>query len=66
MKPLGLGGEKKISDILINRKISLPDKKNVYVLESNGKIVWLVGLIIDENFKISTETKSVWRAELME
>ena len=65
MKPLGLKGEKKISDILIDKKIPLPDKSNVYVLESNGKIVWLIGLVIDEYFKINDETKNVWRIDLI-
>ena len=66
MKPLGLIGEKKISDILIDKKIPLPDKSNFYILESNGEIVWLIGLVINEYFKISDETKYVWRADLIE
>ena len=64
MKPLGLGGEKKISDILIDIKIALPDKENIYVLESNGKIVWLIGLVIDEDHKIRAKTKRVWSGKL--
>ena len=64
MNPLGLGGEKKISDILIDKKIPLPDKNNIYVIESNGKIVWLIGLVIDEYFKISSKTQRVWSAEI--
>ena len=65
MNPLGLRGEKKISDILIDKKIPLPDKSKVYVLESNDKIVWLIGIMIDENFKISNDTKRVWSAEML-
>lgn len=66
MKPLGLRGEKKISDILIDSKIPLPDKSNVYVLESEGEIVWLIGFVIGENYKVKNETQSVWSGILLD
>jgi len=64
MEPLGLGGEKRISDILIDKKIPLPDKSKVYILENKGEIVWLIGIVIGDKFKISDTTKRVWSAEL--
>jgi tRNA(Ile)-lysidine synthase len=57
--PLGMKGTKKVSDFLIDQKISVVDKQNVYVLTSNGEIVWLVGHRIDERFKITSQTKRV-------
>lgn len=54
--PLGMSHSKKISDFLIDEKISLADKKNVSVLEADGKIIWVVGHRIDDRFKISNQT----------
>lgn len=57
--PLGMKGRKKISDLLIDMKISLPEKDDIYVLETDGKIAWVVGLRIDERFKVTDSTKEV-------
>jgi tRNA(Ile)-lysidine synthase len=57
--PLGLTGSKKISDFLINMKIPLPDKKQVWILESNDKIAWVVNYRIDNRFKITSGTRKI-------
>jgi tRNA(Ile)-lysidine synthase len=56
--PMGLKHKKKLSDFLIDNKVSLPAKQLVTVLESNGEIVWVVGYRIDDRFKITPETRS--------
>jgi tRNA(Ile)-lysidine synthase len=58
-QPLGMKGKKKISDYLIDNKISVVEKQSVMVLTSNEDIVWLVGLRIDDRFKITSSTKRV-------
>lgn len=65
-QPFGMNGTKKVSDFLINIKLPLPDKRNVRVLESDGKIVWIVNHRIDERFKITEETKRVLLIEYEE
>jgi tRNA(Ile)-lysidine synthase len=62
-RPLGLKGSKKVSDFLINIKLSLPEKKKIRILESNGKIVWLVNHRIDDRFKVTDETTEILRIE---
>lgn len=57
--PLGMSQYKKLSDFLIDEKVSLPDKERVTVIESDGDIVWVVGKRIGEDFKVTEETKRV-------
>ena len=55
--PLGMSTEKKISDFLIDNKVSLPLKKEVKVLVSGNKIAWVVGMRIADWAKVSPSTK---------
>jgi tRNA(Ile)-lysidine synthase len=55
--PLGMQGKKKVSDFLIGEKVELKDKSKVHVVTSGGEICWVVGMRIDERFKITEETE---------
>jgi tRNA(Ile)-lysidine synthase len=57
--PLGMKQHKKISDFLVDEKVSLPEKANVKVLESGGEIVWVVGKRIADGYKVTENTRSV-------
>ncbi len=56
--PLGMNHKKKLSDFLINEKISLIDKEITTVLVSGEEIVWIVGLRLDDRYKIIETTTS--------
>ena len=45
-------GSKKVSDILIDFKISILEKENIYVLESNNDIIWIIGILINDKYKV--------------
>ncbi len=64
-KPLGMHNFKKVSDFFIDQKYSLLDKKNQWILCSENSIVWIVGNRIDDRYKIDTNTKKVYIAELL-
>jgi tRNA(Ile)-lysidine synthase len=57
--PLGLKGTKKISDFLNEQKITSARKKEQLVLTNKGRIVWVLGLRLDERFKITKDTERV-------
>jgi len=62
--PLGMDGKKKISDFLIDLKIPVFDKERIWLLCSDEQVVWVIGLRIDDRFKISDDTEAVFRAEV--
>lgn len=57
--PIGMKGTKKISDFLSDEKISSHRKRENLVLTNSGKIVWVIGLRIDNRFKVIPETKKI-------
>lgn len=57
--PLGMKGEKKISDFFTDNKFSLYDKENTWLLLSGNKIVWIIGHRTDERYKITPNTRNI-------
>jgi len=60
--PLGMKGSKLLSDFFVDQKFTEAQKQNVFLLISaNGDILWVVGHRIDDRFKVTMETKSVFQ-----
>jgi tRNA(Ile)-lysidine synthase len=57
--PLGMNKKKKLSDFLIDTKVPLNLKEKIWILTSNGSIVWIVGHRIDNRFKITDKTEQI-------
>ena len=58
-QPFGMKGTKKLSKYFKDLKLSLVEKENTLVLESDGKIVWILGHRADARFKVTKETTSI-------
>lgn len=63
--PLGMRQFKKLSNFFIDEKYSILDKQKQWLLCSANNIVWVVGVRIDDRFKIDKNTKKVYIAELL-
>lgn len=58
-KPLGMKKEKNVSDFLTDCKIPTAIKKEQLVMLNRNQIIWIVGLRISDDVKITSETKKV-------
>lgn len=63
--PLGMKGRKKLSDFFIDEKIPVPEKRNIWIILSTGKIAWIAGHRIDNRFRITPRTKKVFEIKLI-
>ena len=62
--PFGMKGRKKISDYFSDRKFSLIDKRNIWLLCSVDDIVWIIGERADNRFRITENTSNVLKITL--
>ncbi|MDQ6904418.1 MAG: tRNA lysidine(34) synthetase TilS [Bacteroidota bacterium] len=63
---LGMQKKKKIGKLLNDLKISLPDKEKIWVIESDKRIIWVVGKRIDDRFKVTNQTEKILKIRFTE
>ena len=64
--PFGMNGKKKVSKYLKDKKISIYDKDKVLILEtSKNKIIWVVGMRLDDRFSVTDNTKEITKIKLI-
>jgi tRNA(Ile)-lysidine synthase len=59
LKPFGMDGTRKLSDIFSDAKLSLIEKQNIKVLERNGEIIWVVGMRASRLYPVLSTTSRV-------
>ena len=57
--PLGMNGKKNVSDYLTNKKYSLFEKENQYVVCCGEDIVWLINERTDHRYRITDSTQRI-------
>lgn len=55
--PLGMSKKKKVARLLIDRKLSVIEKERIWVLTAGEKIIWVIGVRIDDRFKVRDNSK---------
>jgi tRNA(Ile)-lysidine synthase len=55
--PLGMKQKKKLSDYFIDKKYSVFEKEHCRILESEGRIVWIINDRIDNRCRITNDTR---------
>ena len=59
-RPLGLQGRKKLQDFFVDEKVRRSERDAVpLVVDSKGQIVWVAGLSVAEDFRVTDRTKAV-------
>ena len=62
--PFGMTNKKKISDFLIDNKVSQSEKGQTWVMLNKNEIIWLIGYRISDLYKISNQTKNCLHLKL--
>ena len=58
--PFGMKGSRLVSDFLKDQKLNVIEKRHVHVaVDAAGRIVWLVGLRLDDRFRLTDATTQV-------
>jgi tRNA(Ile)-lysidine synthase len=57
--PLGMKGKQKLSNFFINRKVSIDRKKEILVLQNEEEIIWVVGMRLDNRYKLNDHCKRI-------
>lgn len=64
-QPLGMSNFKKLSDFFIDEKLSIVEKEETWLLLNGEEVIWVVGLRIDNRFKITHRTKNILEIKLL-
>ena len=57
--PLGMRKKKKVAKLLTDLKLSLAEKENQWVVESDKKIIWVVGRRLDDRVKMNASSSKL-------
>lgn len=64
-RPLGMRGSKLVSDFFNDLNFTAYRKKTVQILtDADDNIVWIVGYRIDDRYKITEKTKTIYQIEV--
>lgn len=63
--PFGMTGMKKVQDFFTDLKLDRFEKERVRLLCSGDEIVWLIGLRVDDRFKVADTTEKVYLVQLL-
>ena len=67
VRPLGLGGRKKVQDLFVDQKIPRKLRNLIpIVTDSKGEIVWVVGQTVGDDFRVTDADRGVLTLKVMQ
>ncbi|GAB3946529.1 tRNA lysidine(34) synthetase TilS [Spirosoma harenae] len=63
-RPLGMKGQKLVSDLLNELKLTRTEREQTAVLLSGNEIAWVIGRRISHSFRVTPETQQILRLSL--
>ena len=64
-RPLGMSGQKKLTDFMIDRKIPAEERDRIPLLTWNGQVVWVPGVEISEDFKVRDRDHDIYEVRIL-
>lgn len=64
-RPLGMKGFKKLSDFFVDENYSRLEKEQTWLLCSGEEVVWVVAARIDDRYKLTDQTKTVYFVRIL-
>jgi len=64
LTPFGMSGHKKVSDLLIEKKIPAPHRETIPMLLSGEEIIWAVGVTTSQNTAVTAGTTRFLQVEV--
>ena len=61
MRPLGMDGSKKLSDLLVDAKVPRRQRRSVPVVRDGERIVWLAGVRMSDEYRVTPATDRAFR-----
>ncbi|MGP1515274.1 MAG: tRNA lysidine(34) synthetase TilS [Bacteroidales bacterium] len=62
--PFGFKGKQKLSDFFTNNKYSILEKESQWLLCNGEDIIWVIGVRIDDRYKITDKTQTIFKLEV--
>jgi len=64
IRPLGMKGTRLLSDLFTDKKIPSFERGNIPLVIAAGKIAWIAGVTVSDEFRVEENTEEVLRIEL--
>ncbi len=65
LQPLGMLHEKKVQDVLVDKRIARPARDSIPLFFSASHCIWLAGVALDERARLTSETKNIARLSII-
>lgn len=61
LQPLGMRHEKKVQDVLVDKRIARPLRDSIPLFFSASHCIWLAGVVLDERVRLTSKTERIIR-----